>query len=115
VEEEIFEDIVTDMFSYFVIPSTINSFKSKKIPIEKTAFNYFSISNSISRIDLFNEGRKIIQLNGGDNFYCLNIQDNTQDLFDKLEFAESNGSLNYHIYGYNFPKIKNEQISEVFF
>ncbi|KYQ91338.1 glycylpeptide N-tetradecanoyltransferase [Tieghemostelium lacteum] len=91
-------DKVTDVFSFYNLPSSI--MKHPKYDRLLAAFSFYNIATTISMEDLMNHAITIAKQLDYDVFNCLNIFENSKFL-QPLKFAVGDGNLQYYLYNYS--------------
>lgn len=99
---------ITDMVSYYSLPSTVMHH-----PVHKTvraAYSFYNVSTKTSWCDLMNDAlisAKNIQM---DVFNALDLMDNKKFL-TPLKFGTGDGNLQYYLYNWRCPSMKPEDVA----
>ncbi|KAH7647975.1 hypothetical protein FG379_000758 [Cryptosporidium bovis] len=103
---------ITDMFSFFIINSSvINNKANSEI---KIAYSFFNIANSCTLYELFNQMLIVANEQNCDVFNMIDIQNNSQVINDH-KFIIGTGRLRYYIFNWKIPQISPSNISIVLF
>jgi len=99
VEDPVSHEI-TDLVSFYTLPSTIlNNPQYKTL---KAAYSFYNASSKTPLIQLMNDALILAKSNGYDVFNCLNIFDN-ETFLKELKFGEGDGCLQYYLYNWATP------------
>lgn len=101
---------VTDMFSFYTLPSTVVDHPRYKAL--KAAYSFYNVASSVKLVELMNDALVIARDNGFDVFNALNLMDNSQFL-EQLKFGIGDGNLNYYLYNWKCPDIPPQGIGLV--
>jgi glycylpeptide N-tetradecanoyltransferase len=88
---------ITDMVSFYIVPSTILNHHKHKIL--NVGYLYYYVSTKTPLAQLVNDILIIAKDKNIDVFNCLNIHDNMM-FIDKLKFKVGDGDLKYYLYNW---------------
>ena len=92
------ENKITDMFSFYNLPSTISGHTQFKEL--KAAYAYYMVPGKLSMKELVKTCLITAKQKNYDVFNMLDIMDNTE-VFEDLLFVKGDGFLNYYLYNWN--------------
>jgi len=101
---------VTDMISYYTLPSTIVDHPRYKAL--KAAYSFYNVATKCDLTELMNDALVLARNEEFDVFNALNLMENEQFL-EKLKFGIGDGNLNYYLYNWKCPAITAQQIGLV--
>ena len=99
--------VITDMISFFSLPSTIISH-----PIHnklKAAYSFYNVSTVTPWVDLIGDALVLLKNNHFDVFNALDSMDNAEFL-EKLKFGAGDGKLQYYLHNWRCPPMKSENV-----
>jgi len=88
---------ITDMISFYSLPSTIIG--NTKHPILKAAYSFYNVATKTDLTALMKDSLTIAKINDFDVFNCLDIHDNNVFL-NELKFGVGDGFLQYYLYNW---------------
>jgi len=104
------EGKVTDMTSYYSLPSSIlNNPKHKTL---LAAYAWYNVATTKTLEELLGDALILAKKDGFDVFNCLDIQDNESVLKD-LKFGPGDGKLQYYLYNWLAPAMAPNQVGLV--
>jgi len=101
---------VTDMFSFYQLPSTVVD--HPKYKDLKAAYSFYNVATTVPLKELMNDALIIAKRDGFDVFNALDLMDN-HNILDDLKFGIGDGNLNYYIYNWKCPTISSSQVGLV--
>ncbi|EDO34346.1 predicted protein [Nematostella vectensis] len=101
---------VTDMISFYTLPSTIMHHPVHKQL--KAAYSFYNISTSTPLIQLMQDALILAKQDDFDVFNALDLMDN-KEFLEKLKFGIGDGNLQYYLYNWKCPDMKPQQIGLV--
>ncbi|XP_046846137.1 glycylpeptide N-tetradecanoyltransferase 2-like [Xenia sp. Carnegie-2017] len=104
------EGKITDLISYYTLPSTI-----MKHPTHKSlnaAYSFYNVSTVTPLSDLMQNALIIAKQNGFDVFNALDLMDN-KEILEKLKFGIGDGNLQYYLYNWKCPYMECEKVGLV--
>ena len=107
VENPTKSGIITDMCSFYHVPSTILGNKDYKILND--AYSYYNVATSVPLSELINDLLVIARNKGFDVFNMLDIMGNKK-IFEERKFLAGNGFLQYYLFNWRCKEIPPEQI-----
>uniref|UniRef100_A0A7S4K4H0 Glycylpeptide N-tetradecanoyltransferase n=1 Tax=Guillardia theta TaxID=55529 RepID=A0A7S4K4H0_GUITH len=99
---------ISDMLSFYVLPSTIIG--NKQYPTLKAAYSFYNVATSVPFVQLMSEALIIAKQLDFDVFNALNILDNDEEILKELKFGIGDGRLQYYLYNW---RCKDMQPSDV--
>uniref|UniRef100_A0AC35U3E9 Glycylpeptide N-tetradecanoyltransferase n=1 Tax=Rhabditophanes sp. KR3021 TaxID=114890 RepID=A0AC35U3E9_9BILA len=102
---------VTDLLSFYNLPSTIVSHPKHKFI--KAAYSFYNVATSVSLSDLLKDALILARDNNFDVFNSLNLMENSEDLLKELKFGIGDGNLHYYLYNWKCPNISAEKVGLV--
>lgn len=104
------EGKVTDLISFYSLPSTImHNPLHKKI---RAAYSFYNVAGSVPLNRLMNDALILAKNLGFDVFNALDLMDN-KDILEELKFGIGDGNLQYYLYNWKCPDIAPERIGLV--
>jgi len=92
---------VTDMVSFYHLPSTILNSKETLY----AAYSYYNIATSMDLTDLMRDALILANATGIDVFNALNLMEN-ETFLTELKFGKGDGNLQYYVYNWSSPTMK---------
>lgn len=99
--------IITDMVSYYALPSTVMHHPVHKII--KAAYSFYNVSTKTPWCDLMNDALISAKNDNFDVFNALDVMENTKFL-GSLKFGIGDGNLQYYLYNWRCPSMKPEEL-----
>jgi len=99
---------VTDMVSFYHIPSTI----LKKDETLYSAYLYYNVATSMTLSELMRDALILVNATGIDVLNALNLMEN-ETFLDELKFGKGDGNLQYYVYNWSGPSMKPADIGLV--
>lgn len=98
---------VTDMLSYYHLPSTIigNPLHTKLFAV----YSYYNVATTVSFMDLMADALTLAHIQGVDVFNALDAMENIS-VFEELKFGMGDGFLQYYLYNWKCPEMKADQV-----
>merc|ERR1719270_2685930 len=102
--------VITDMVSFYTLPSTVMSHPThNKL---KAAYSFYNVSTVTPWVDLIGDALVLAKKNDFDVFNALDLMENAEFL-EKLKFGIGDGNLQYYLYNWRCPAMKNENVGLV--
>merc|ERR1712088_323377 len=102
--------VITDMVSFYTLPSTVMSHPTHtKL---KAAYSFYNVSTVTPWVDLMGDALILAKKSDFDVFNALDLMDNPEFL-EKLKFGIGDGNLQYYLYNWRCPPMKNENVGLV--
>lgn len=102
--------VITDMVSFYTLPSTVMSHPThNKL---KAAYSFYNVSTVTPWVDLMGDALILAKKSDFDVFNALDLMDNPEFL-EKLKFGIGDGNLQYYLYNWRCPPMKNENVGLV--
>eukprot|EP00794_Sanderia_malayensis_P003442 gene3442-3937_t len=101
---------ITDMVSFYTLPSTVMHHPSHKFL--KAAYSFYNVSTKTPLCDLMNDALILAKRNNFDVFNALDLMNNTEFL-EKLKFGIGDGNLNYYLYNWKCMEMKPANVGLV--
>uniref|UniRef100_A0AAG5D4R1 Glycylpeptide N-tetradecanoyltransferase n=1 Tax=Anopheles atroparvus TaxID=41427 RepID=A0AAG5D4R1_ANOAO len=98
---------ITDMVSYYTLPSTVMHHAVHKYV--KAAYSFYNVATSTPWLDLMNDALISAKNLGFDVFNALDLMDNKQFLVP-LKFGIGDGNLQYYLYNWRCPSMQPEDV-----
>ncbi|XP_069702884.1 glycylpeptide N-tetradecanoyltransferase 1 [Periplaneta americana] len=101
---------LTDLVSYYTLPSTVMHH-----PVHKTlkaAYSFYNVSTATSWVDLMGDALVSAKNNGFDVFNALDLMEN-KEFLETLKFGIGDGNLQYYLYNWRCPSIPPNKIGLV--
>lgn len=92
---------VTDMVSFYHLPSTILNQDETLY----AAYSYYNVATSMSSTDLMKDALILANASGVDVFNALNLMEN-EEFLEALKFGKGDGNLQYYVYNWSSPGMK---------
>ena len=102
------EGIITDMCSYYHLPSSILG----RDDTLRAAYSFYNVATSVKWVDLMRDCLILAKNGGADVFNALNLMDNDEFL-QELKFGLGDGNLQYYLYNWSSPGMKSNEIGIV--
>ena len=99
--------VITDMISFFSLPSTIRSHPTHNQL--KAAYSFYNVSTVTPWVDLIGDALVLAKNNDFDVFNALDSMDNAEFLA-KLKFRAGDGKLHYYLHNWRCPPMKSENV-----
>jgi glycylpeptide N-tetradecanoyltransferase len=110
VVEEQTSGKVTDFCSFYHLPLQVLNHETHKVV--DVAYLYYSVANTVPLKDLVYNALICASNLGYDVLNCLDIMDH-DSFIKELKFQPGDGSLQYYVYNYAYPKINANQMGIV--
>ncbi|XP_050077992.1 glycylpeptide N-tetradecanoyltransferase [Anopheles maculipalpis] len=107
VEDPARPGTITDMVSYYTLPSTVMHHAVHKYV--KAAYSFYNVSTRTPWLDLMNDALISAKNLGFDVFNALDLMDNKQFL-TPLKFGIGDGNLQYYLYNWRCPYMQPEDV-----
>jgi len=101
---------ITDMISFYTLPSTIIG--NEKYKTLKAAYAFYNVATKTDFTQLMKDALIIAKKNNFDVFNCLNIMENQTFLRD-LKFGVGDGNLQYYLYNWKCDEMPPPRIGLV--
>ncbi|KAK2706258.1 hypothetical protein QYM36_016337 [Artemia franciscana] len=101
---------ITDMVSYYTLPSTVMSHPTHKSI--KAAYSFMNVATKTKWTDLMNDALIVAKNDGYDVFNALDLMDN-KEFLEALKFGIGDGELHYYIYNWKCPTMPSEKVGLV--
>ncbi|KAF2074237.1 hypothetical protein CYY_004447 [Polysphondylium violaceum] len=101
---------VTDIFSYYNLPSSIIG--NQKHKTLKAAFSFYNVATTTTIKELIDDALLVAKKEEFDVYNCLDIFENDK-FFKDLKFAVGDGNLQYYLYNYSTPLKHSSEIGLV--
>ncbi len=102
---------ITDMFSFFCLPSKILKHKNKHSKF-RSAFSFYNITTKTSYKDLIENSLIMAKNNNFDIYTCLDIMEN-ETVFSELKFGRAGGNLFLYLYNWQAPILEPKDVGVV--
>jgi len=99
---------VTDMVSFYHLPSTILGLKETLY----AAYSYYNVATSMSLTELMKDALILANATGIDVFNALNLMEN-ETFLEELKFGKGDGNLQYYVYNWSSPTMKPADVGLV--
>eukprot|EP00731_Ephydatia_muelleri_P009223 Em0004g1561a len=102
--------VVTDVISFYHLPSTVVSH-----PVHKTlyaVYSFYNVATYTPMKDLMQDALILAKQQGADVFNALDLMDNKQFL-EELKFGTGDGHLRYYLYNWKCPEMPSEKVGLV--
>lgn len=94
---------ITDLISFYTLPSTVMSHPThNKL---KAAYSFYNVATSTSWVDLMGDALVVAKKSNFDVFNALDLMENTEFL-EKLKFGIGDGNLQYYLYNWRCPTMQ---------
>uniref|UniRef100_A0A182VRI7 Glycylpeptide N-tetradecanoyltransferase n=1 Tax=Anopheles minimus TaxID=112268 RepID=A0A182VRI7_9DIPT len=107
VEDPARPGTITDMVSYYTLPSTVMHHAVHKYV--KAAYSFYNVSTRTPWLELMNDALISAKNLGFDVFNALDLMDNKQFLAP-LKFGIGDGNLQYYLYNWRCPSMQPEDV-----
>ncbi|XP_035902563.1 glycylpeptide N-tetradecanoyltransferase [Anopheles stephensi] len=107
VEDPAHPGTITDMVSYYTLPSTVMHHAVHKYV--KAAYSFYNVSTRTPWLDLMNDALISAKNLGFDVFNALDLMDN-QKFLTALKFGIGDGNLQYYLYNWRCPYMQPEDV-----
>ncbi|XP_046747796.1 glycylpeptide N-tetradecanoyltransferase 1 [Diprion similis] len=101
---------VTDMVSYYTLPSTVMHHQTHKIL--KAAYSFYNVSSVTPWLELITDALISARNLGFDVFNALDLMDN-KEFLEPLKFGIGDGNLQYYLYNWRCPSMPPGKIGLV--
>jgi len=102
--------VITDLVSFYTLPSTVMSHAThNKL---KAAYSFYNVSTVTPWVDLMGDALVLAKKSDFDVFNALDLMDN-EEFLEKLKFGIGDGNLQYYLYNWRCPPMKNENVGLV--
>jgi len=101
---------ITDMTSFYTLPSTIIGNPQHKTL--KAAYSFYNIATSVELISLLKDALTFAKNEKFDVFNCLDIMENESVLKD-LKFGRGDGNLQYYLYNWRCAEMTSQKVGLV--
>ncbi|XP_058450950.1 glycylpeptide N-tetradecanoyltransferase-like isoform X2 [Malaya genurostris] len=98
---------ITDMVSYYTLPSTVMHHAVHKCV--KAAYSFYNVSTKTPWLDLINDALISARNLNFDVFNALDLMENKKFL-EKLKFGIGDGNLQYYLYNWRCPSMQPEEV-----
>lgn len=108
VEDKNDKTKVTDMISFYHLPSTI-------LGTDETlhaAYSYYNVATSTDLTSLMKDALILANKAGADVLNALNLMENSSFL-EELKFGKGDGNLQYYVYNWSCASMKSEDVGLV--
>lgn len=104
------ETKVTDMFSYYHLPSTIIG--NPKHDHLNAAYSFYNIATTVTLVELMKDALLVAKRESMDVFNALEQMKNGEFL-EELKFGKGDGNLQYYLYNYCCPTLDPKDVGVV--
>jgi len=101
---------VTDMLSFYTLPSTIIG--NDKYKSLKAAYSYYNVASTVDMKDLITDALILARKLNFDVYNCLDVMDNESVLKD-LKFGKGDGNLQYYLYNWRCTEMPPKKVGLV--
>lgn len=101
---------ITDLVSYYTLPSTVMHHPTHKSL--KAAYSFFNASTATAWTDLINDALVTAKNAGFDVFNALDLMEN-KTFLETLKFGIGDGNLHYYLYNWRCPGMPAHQVGLV--
>lgn len=101
---------LTDMISFYTLPSTIMSHPTYNSL--KAAYSFYNVSNATPWVDLMGDALVLAKKADFDVFNALDLMENAEFL-EKLKFGIGDGNLQYYLYNWRCPQMQPKKVGLV--
>ena len=108
VEDKSDKTKVTDMVSFYHLPSTILGTDERLL----AAYSYYNVATSTDLTSLMRDALILADQTGSDVLNALNLMENKVFL-DDLKFGKGDGNLQYYVYNWSCASMKSEEVGLV--
>jgi len=110
VVEDPITDEITDMISFYSLPSSIMG--HPKYNNLKAAYSFYNVATKTKWTDLMNDALILAKQQDFDVFNALNVMENDAFLSD-LKFGIGDGNLQYYLYNWRCPLMEPKEVGLV--
>jgi glycylpeptide N-tetradecanoyltransferase len=104
------DGVITDMVSYYTLPSTVMHHPVHKSL--KAAYSFYNASSSTPWQQLMSDALVTAKNSGFDVFNALDLMDN-KTFLEPLKFGIGDGNLHYYLYNWRCPQMQANQVGLV--
>uniref|UniRef100_A0A3B0MPR1 Glycylpeptide N-tetradecanoyltransferase n=1 Tax=Theileria annulata TaxID=5874 RepID=A0A3B0MPR1_THEAN len=104
------EDEVTDMVSYYSLPSTV--INNRKVHTIRAAYSFYNIATTMTFKSLMEHAIFFAKSQGYDVYNALDLMENSL-VFKDLKFGMGDGDLHYYMFNYRVPDLKSTDVGMV--
>ncbi|KAE8575361.1 hypothetical protein XENTR_v10003808 [Xenopus tropicalis] len=104
------EGNITDLLSFYTLPSTIMNHPTHKSL--KAAYSFYNVHTKAPLVDLMNDALILAKSKGFDVFNALDLMEN-KTFLEKLKFGIGDGNLQYYLYNWKCPSMGAEKVGLV--
>ena len=104
------EGVVTDLCSFYHLPSTIIGHDT--YDTLRAAYSFYNVATSVTFEQLINDALIMAKQCDFDVFNCLDIQEN-EAFLKNLKFGIGDGHLQYYLYNWRCPPVKPNEVGLV--
>ena len=108
IEDENDRTRVTDMVSFYHLPSTILG----KDETLHAAYSFYNVATSVDLTSLMRDALILANKCGSDVFNALNLMEN-ETFLEELKFGKGDGNLQYYVYNWSCPSMKSSDVGIV--
>jgi glycylpeptide N-tetradecanoyltransferase len=109
------EDTVTDLISFYHLPSSITGSASKYTHL-RAAFSFYNVATSVDWVTLMRDALVLAKNGQGDEeadvFNALSQMYN-DEFIEPLKFGKGDGNLQYYLYNWACPPIESKDVGIV--
>lgn len=98
---------ITDLVSYYTLPSTVMHHAVHKCV--KAAYSFYNVSTKTPWIELMNDALIAAKNDNFDVFNALDLMEN-QKFLTELKFGIGDGNLQYYLYNWRCPSMQPDQV-----
>ncbi|RLN63306.1 hypothetical protein BBP00_00004230 [Phytophthora kernoviae] len=110
VVENVESHEITDVCSYYHLPSTIiGDDKHKKI---YAAYSFYNVATSVSLTQLMQDALVMAKKEQLDVFNALDVMENAE-MLQPLKFGPGSGKLQYYLYNWRCPRMASDRVGLV--
>ncbi|XP_011495027.1 PREDICTED: glycylpeptide N-tetradecanoyltransferase 2 [Ceratosolen solmsi marchali] len=102
--------LITDMVSYYTLPSSVMHHQIHKTL--RAAYSFYNVSTETPWLDLMQDALISARNLGFDVFNALDLMDN-KEFLEPLKFGIGDGNLQYYLYNWRCPSIASNKIGIV--
>lgn len=101
---------ITDLFSFYCLPSTVMNHPTHKSI--KAAYAFYNVSTKTAWPDLISDALILAKKANFDVFNALDLMEN-ESFLEKLKFGIGDGNLQYYLYNWKCPSMVPKEIGLV--
>jgi len=101
---------VTDMCSFYFLPSTV--LQNPRHNIMNVAYSFYNVATSVDIKVLMNDALILAKRQDQDVFNALSLMDN-DDFLHELKFGIGDGNLQYYLYNWACPSMESNKVGIV--